>query len=165
MKTTEKAPDLQVNVITGLSGAGKSQTIHFFEDAGFFCVDNLPPTLLPKFLELCRNTHGQVSRIAVVIDVRGGSFFQSIFDTVDQMREEGIFCRILFLEATDEVLVRRFSETRRKHPLSQGGAVLEDIRFERSALEALRAKADFLINTSDMKSRELYQEIRKIIEH
>ncbi len=157
--------NVQIYIITGLSGAGKSQVTHYFEDAGFFCIDNLPPALLPKFADLCLDTHGKISKVAVVIDIRGGKFFESLAKAVRAMKRKGIFSRILFLEASDEVLVRRFSETRRKHPLSAGGRIIDDIASEREMLSEIREKADFVINTSDMTSRELYEEIHKVIEH
>ena len=164
-KPHEATESIHLYVITGLSGAGKSQAIHYFEDNGFFCVDNLPPALLPKFAQICLDTHGKVAKVAVVIDIRGGEFFDSLFDALTQIEEIGIRTRILFLEASDEVLVRRFSETRRKHPLSSGGRVLEDIQFERRSLNEVRGCADFILNTSEMSSRELYDEIKRIIEH
>lgn len=160
-----KIENIQLNIITGLSGAGKSQAIHYFEDAGFFCIDNLPPALLPKFAQLCQDTHGKISKVAITIDIRGGEFFDSLFDALHNIDQMGVRYRILFLEASDEVLVRRFSETRRKHPLSSGGRIIEDIQYERKTLMELRECADFIINTNDLTSRELYEEIRRIIEH
>lgn len=157
--------EIQLTIITGMSGAGKTQAIRFFEDAGFFCVDNLPPTLLPKFIQLCLDTHGKISKAALNIDIRGGQFFESLFDSLKCLDRMGIKYRILFLEASDEVLVRRFSETRRKHPLSSGGRIIEDIAYEKRSLAALREIADFIINTSDLSSKELYEEIRRIIGH
>jgi len=156
---------IQLYIITGVSGAGKSQAIHFFEDAGFFCMDNVPPTLLPKFTQLCQDTQGTITKVAVVMDVRSGRFFESLFETVNAMKKMGILCRILYLEASDEVLIRRFSETRRKHPLSSGGLISEDLQFERRSLSEVRENADFIINTSDMNPRELYEEIQRIITH
>ena len=159
------AGTIQVDIVTGMSGAGKSQAIHYFEDAGYFCIDNLPPALLPKFAELCRESHGRITKIALTIDIRGGEFFDSLFDSLKALDQLNVKYRILFLEASDEVLVRRFSETRRKHPLSSGGRITEDIQYERRVLSELREVADFIINTSEMTSRELYEEIRRIIEH
>lgn len=161
----EAAGNIQFYVISGLSGAGKSQAIHYFEDAGFFCIDNLPPALLPKFAQLCRESHGKIAKVALTIDVRGGEFFDALFDSLANIDQMGIRYRILFLEASEEVLVRRFSETRRKHPLSSGGRISEDIQYERKSLTELRECADFIINTSDMSSKELYEEIRRIIEY
>lgn len=156
---------LMMTIITGLSGAGKTKASRFFEDAGHFLVDNLPPALLPKFAQLCYDTHGKITRVAIVIDIRGGKFFESMSDALQQLENMGVKVRILFLEAEDDVLVRRFSETRRKHPLSSGGRIIDDIKFERKRLAEIRAKADFIVNTSALSSHELYDEIRKIIEH
>ncbi|MBI3037620.1 RNase adapter RapZ [bacterium] len=155
---------MQITIITGMSGAGKTQAMHYFEDAGHFCVDNLPPALLPKFAQLCMDTQGKISQLAVVIDIRGGEFFHSLFQTLDTLKQLSIPYRILFLEASDEVLVRRFSETRRKHPLSTGGRISDDIDFERKKMAAIRSDATFIIDTSCINSRELYEEIRKVLE-
>jgi UPF0042 nucleotide-binding protein len=159
------AENIQVVIVTGLSGAGKSHAMHYFEDAGFFCIDNLPPALVAKFAQLCQDTHGKVSKIALTIDIRGGEFFNALFDALKGLEQMGIRYRILFLEASDEVLVRRFSETRRRHPLSSGGRIVDDIQYERKILSELREVADFVINTSELVSRELYEEIRRIIEY
>ncbi|NLI75926.1 MAG: RNase adapter RapZ [Candidatus Riflebacteria bacterium] len=156
---------LTVYVITGLSGAGKSQAIKIFEDAGFFCMDNFPPALLPKFAQLCQETHGKIQRIALTIDIRGRAFLENLFEAIGTMKAIGANLRILYLEASDDVLIRRFSETRRKHPLNSGGPIMEDIRFERETLGEMRDRADYILNTSDFSSKDLYEEIRKIIEH
>ena len=161
----EPNQEIHLMIVTGLSGAGKSNAIKFFEDAGFFCIDNLPPALLPKFMQLCSDTHGKISKVALNIDMRGGEFFESLFDSLANLDQLGIKYRILFLEASDEVLVRRFSETRRKHPLSSGGRIIEDIQYERRSLTELREYADLIINTSEMSSKDLYEEIRRIIGH
>lgn len=155
---------IQLFIITGLSGAGKSQAIRFFEDAGFFCVDNLPPTLLPKFAQLCKDTHGKIQRVAVVTDIRGGEFFSTLFEALSALDEMAMRYRIIYLEAEDDVLIRRFSETRRRHPLSSGGQISDDIAYERRSLNEVRDRADFVINTTTMSSRDLYEEIRRVIE-
>ncbi len=159
---TEKP--INLFIITGMSGAGKSQAIRYFEDAGFFCVDNLPPALLPKFAQLCDDTHGKIQRIAVVTDIRGGEFFATLFEALATLDEMAIQYRIVYLEAEDDVLVRRFSETRRRHPLSSGGQISDDIAYERRSLTEVRERADFVINTTVLTSRDLYEEIRRIIE-
>ncbi len=159
-----KEMPLQIVIITGLSGAGKSTAIHFFEDSGFFCMDNVPPALLPKFVQICRESNGSVSKIAVVADARGGSFFESLFDAIDSIKKLGALVKILYLDASEEVLIRRFSETRRKHPLNRGGRILDDIQKERMMLEDIKSKSDFVINTSAMNGRELQEAIRKVIE-
>jgi len=110
--------DIRFVIVTGLSGAGKTQAIRGLEDLGFFCVDNLPPTLIPKFAELCAQSEGKVNKIALVVDIRGGGFFDSVYESLESLKDLGIKCEILYLEASDETLVRRFKESRRRHPLS-----------------------------------------------
>jgi UPF0042 nucleotide-binding protein len=131
-----------------------------FEDFGFFCVDNLPPALVPMLAELCQR--GQIGRIAVVTDVRGGQFFSDLTDSLEALRLNGMQFRILYLDADDDALIRRFRETRRRHPLSEEFPDLNDaIAREREALANLRARADKEINTSRVTPRELREEIRK----
>lgn len=149
-------------VITGLSGAGKTATMHALEDTGFFCVDNLPPALIPKFAELCVQTGGSVQRIAVVCDIRGGEFFHSLSAALEQLSPLGIAYEILFLEASDEVLVRRFKESRRRHPLSGTMGILEGIRHERAQLAQLREAAHHVIDTSHMTLKELWREVTSL---
>ncbi len=151
--------DIQFLIITGLSGAGKSNAMKVFEDLGFFCVDNLPPALLPKFAELCLNGEGRIRRAALAIDVRGGEFFDDLFSSLDHLEDMGFEYQILFLDAADEVLVRRFEETRRKHPLAQAGGILEGIRAERERLQAVKERSDKIIDTSALSVHELRQEI------
>ena len=147
--------DLQFVIITGLSGAGKSNAMKVFEDLGFFCVDNLPPALLPKFAELCLQSEGRVQRAALAIDARGGEFFNDLFTSLNALEAMGLDYVILFLDAADDVLVRRFEETRRKHPLAQAGGIMDGIRAERHRLEAVKEKADKIIDTSTLSVREL----------
>jgi len=151
--------EIQFLIITGLSGAGKSTAMKVFEDLGFFCVDNLPPALLPKFAELCLQSDGRVRRAALAIDVRGGEFFDELFTALAQLQDMGYDYEILFLEAADEALVRRFEETRRKHPLGQAGGVLEGIRAERRRLQSVKEQADKIVDTSALSVRDLREEI------
>jgi UPF0042 nucleotide-binding protein len=154
---------IQIVLITGLSGAGKSHAINCFEDLGFFCVDNLPPALIPKFAELCLQSEGKISRVALVCDMRGGAFFNHLFEALQEMEGNEINYEILFLEASDEVLLSRFKETRRRHPLSNMG-LLEAIQAERLALSELRGKADRIIDTSSFSPRDLKEKIYEIYE-
>jgi UPF0042 nucleotide-binding protein len=146
-------------IITGLSGAGKSIAIKCFEDSDFFCVDNIPSQLILKFAEICLKSKGKFSKIALGIDIRGGIFFKDLYKSLDHLKEIGINPEILFLEAADEVLVHRFSGTRRKHPLNISSSTLENIRAEREKLKELRSKADLIIDTSDFNPKQLSNEI------
>ncbi len=157
----EQTHPLQLIIITGLSGAGKSTATNFFEDSGYFCMDNVPPTLLPKFMQICMESNGSLTKVAVVIDARGGSFFRKFFEAIDEVKKMNVEVRILFFECSDEALVRRFSETRRRHPLNRGGRISDDIREERSLLEDTRRSADFIIDTSNTNGRQLQEEIRR----
>jgi UPF0042 nucleotide-binding protein len=150
---------LRFLIITGLSGAGKSHTMRVFEDLNFFVVDNLPPQLLSKFADLCLHSDGKVQRVAVVTDIRGGEFFDDLFGALGELEGLGVDHQILFLDASDEALVRRFKETRRKHPLSAGRTILQGIRAERRRLEAVKERADKIIDTSALSVRDLRDEI------
>jgi UPF0042 nucleotide-binding protein len=149
-------------IVTGLSGAGKTWALRSLEDLGFFCVDNLPPALIPKFAELCAQAASKINKIAMVVDIRGGEFFNTLFEVLSGLDAQGIRYEILFLEASDETLVRRFKESRRRHPLSAHGEVLDVIREERSRLEDLRGRANKIIDTSNMAVQQLKEEITVI---
>lgn len=149
-------------IVTGLSGAGKTQAIRSLEDLGFFCVDNLPPTLIPKFAEACYQTDGRIDRIALVIDIRGGKFFDDLFVSLKYLKELNYGYEILFLDATDEVLIKRFKESRRKHPLAPDGRILNGILEERNKLEEVKTNADQIVDTSKLSTRELREAIWKI---
>ncbi len=149
-------------IITGLSGAGKSQAMKCMEDLGFYCVDNLPPILIPKFAELCFTNRGEIQKIALVIDIRGGKFFDDLFGSLDELRNKGYKYEILFLEASDNTLIKRFKETRRVHPLSAEGRIIDGINAEREKLEDLKVRANKIIDTSNMIPSELKEEIKKI---
>jgi UPF0042 nucleotide-binding protein len=142
-------------IVTGMSGAGKSQAIRCLEDIGFFCIDNLPTPLIPTFVRLCMQSERDMSRVALVIDVRGGEFLSSLFDILAELRTEGHTVRILFLDAADEALVRRFGESRRPHPLAAGQSALTGIAAERQTLSRLREAADLIVDTSTLTTHEL----------
>lgn len=156
-RTSSIPGDVEFLIITGLSGAGKSLAIHSLEDLGFFCVDNLPPALVPTFAEIIRESQGRIRRVALVIDVRGGEFFDALGEALSALGTMGIHFQILFLDASDEVLVRRFEETRRKHPL--GMSILDGIRAERKRLEPVKERAHKIIDTSTLSVRELKEEL------
>ncbi len=145
---------LEFVIITGMSGAGKTQAANVLEDIGFFCVDNLPPTLIPKFAELCAQTNGRMQKIALVIDVREGKFLANLFDILDGLKKGGHRVMILFLNAGEDSLVRRFSETRRPHPLAIDGSLVMGIRNERQILAKLQREADLVIDTSNYTVHE-----------
>ena len=145
-------------VITGLAGAGKSTTIRALEDSGFFCIDNLPVVLLPKLTELAST--GAIARMAVVIDAREGIFLKEAPRVIDEVRRTGHQVEVLFLDASDEVLLRRFSETRRRHPVAPDGTVSEGIRKERAVLKDLRELADQLIDSSTLNVHELKHRVQ-----
>jgi UPF0042 nucleotide-binding protein len=160
------ADALQFVIITGLSGAGKSQAIDSFEDAGYFCVDNLPPQLVPTMVDLFRREGSKVDRVAIVSDVRGGEYFGRLEQLLDELRERGVEHTLVFLEASNEALVRRFKETRRRHPAAEGGRVIDGIRRERRLLAPLRERATLVIDTSDISIHELKARLNKdIIQH
>ncbi|HEX8050191.1 MAG TPA: RNase adapter RapZ [Solirubrobacterales bacterium] len=146
-------------VITGHSGAGKSEAIAAFEDGGYFCVDNLPPRMIAGLGELFRHEGSGVERAAIVSDVRGGEYFEDLVQVLDDLEAEGLKPMVLFLEADEEVLLDRYKETRRRHPLAPEGRIVEGIRAERELLAPLRARADKVLNTSDLTGAELRRRI------
>jgi RNase adapter protein RapZ len=146
-------------IITGFSGAGKSQAMACFEDAGYFCVDNLPPEMISSLSELFAHEGSKVERAAVVCDVRGGTYFEGMLKVLDELDGRGIGHRVLFLDASEEVLVKRFKETRRRHPLANGGQVATAIQEERKLLAPVRERADVVIETSDLSASRL----RKVV--
>lgn len=149
-------------IVSGLSGAGRTQAIRCLEDLGYFCVDNLPPTLISKFAEACSKTSGKIDKIALVIDIRGGEFFDDVFDSINYLENEDYKYEILFLEADDDVLIKRYKESRRKHPLAPEGRVIEGINTEREKLRKVRDKATNIINTSKLSIWELRDKISDI---
>ncbi|WP_414647882.1 RNase adapter RapZ [Desulfitobacterium sp.] len=153
---------MKLLVITGLSGAGKTQVLQCLEDQGYFCIDNLPPTFIVKFVELCAQSQGKVSKAAIVCDLRGGEFFTSLAEAFKDLDKEGFRYEILFLEASDEALVRRYKESRRRHPLSPQGRLLEGINEERKLLAELRGQAHKVIDTSNLLSKQLRQQITEL---
>lgn len=149
-------------IVTGLSGAGKSQAIRSLEDLGYFCVDNLPPTLMGKFAEACYQTDGKIDKIALVIDIRGGEFFDDLFENLKYLKEQNYKYEILFLDANDNVLVKRYKESRRKHPLAPEGRILQGIELERNRLNEVKYRATNIIDTSEMTPMQLREKISQI---
>lgn len=146
-------------IVTGLSGAGKTEATKSLEDMGYFCVDNLPPKLIPKFAEACNS--GQIEKVALVIDIRGGVFFDDLFESLMYLKANEFKYEILFLDSSDEILVKRFKEARRSHPLSQQGRVLTGINQERNKLREVKDRADIIIDTSKYAIRDLREKINE----
>jgi RNase adapter protein RapZ len=153
------AESLRFVIITGLSGAGKSYAIKCLEDLGYFCVDNLPTTLIPTFVELCLSSQREIRKIALGVDVREGEYLAHLLEILQELRSRGHSPEVLFLEAADEVLVRRYHETRRRHPMAGDGSVLDGIQAERKALAHLREGADRILDTSGLTVHELRQRL------
>jgi len=147
-------------IITGMSGAGKTIAVQSMEDLGYFCVDNLPPVLIPKFAELIDQSQGRIGKVALVIDLRGREFFTALSESLAYIREHyTIHNEILFLDATDSVLVQRYKESRRRHPLAPEGNLLDGIQSERKLLEDLKGWATQVIDTSSLKPAQLKERI------
>jgi len=146
-------------VITGHSGAGKSEAIAAFEDGGYFCVDNLPPRMIESLGELFRHEGSGVERAAVVSDVRGGEYFDDLLAVMEDLDADGLKPQVLFLEADEETLLDRYKETRRRHPLAPEGRIVDGIRAERELLAPLRERADVVMDTSDLTGAELRRRI------
>ena len=151
-------------VVTGLSGAGKTQAMHAMEDIGFFCVDNLPPALIPVFYDLCVKSEDIMGRVAVVTDTRGGELFKSFFTAMEALNHDKKPSKLLFLDASDNVLVRRFKETRRKHPLSDdlNGSLEHAVKLEREMLKPMRESSDYVIDTSLVSPAQLRSRIAQL---
>ncbi|HOJ15575.1 MAG TPA: RNase adapter RapZ [Caldisericia bacterium] len=165
MNNISKNNKINLLIITGLSGAGKTHCIKILEDLGYFCVDNLPLKLLSGFASLVKDLGKDESKpTAVVVDIREGSnFVENLFDALSKLEEDNITYRIIFLEANDEILVRRFSETRRRHPLSRDGSILTAIMQEKALLASIREKANFIIDTSDFTVKDLREKLNAIL--
>ena len=149
-------------IVSGLSGAGKSTVMSVLEDSGFFCVDNLPPLLIPKFAELCLAGTGTYERVAMACDIRGGENFDGLFEALDSLKEMQFEYRILFVEADTKTIIKRYQETRRSHPLmaADGVNLVQAVERERKAMEAVRQRADYVIDTTDMLPQKLRSTIR-----
>ncbi|GAF65621.1 glmZ(sRNA)-inactivating NTPase [Bacillus sp. TS-2] len=159
---TDLKKEIEIVIITGMSGAGKTVAVQSFEDLGYFCVDNLPPALIPKFVDLIEGSNGSMSKVALVIDLRSQSFFEDLFKTIDTISVTAhyhLHVKILFLDAKDNKLVQRYKETRRSHPLSKGGLPLDGILEERELLEEMKGRAQQIIDTTDLKPVQLREKI------
>ncbi|MDQ3983119.1 MAG: RNase adapter RapZ [Actinomycetota bacterium] len=164
MRSRSKARDVEVTVITGLSGAGMSEAAKAFEDLGWFVIDNLPPALISKMLSLALSSGNEIKRMALVIDSRGGTFFSEAKEALAELRRDVGSFRLVFLEADDEALVRRFDATRRRHPLALQDRLAVGIQRERKLMQSLRDGADLIIDTSDLRVRDLRRKLSAYFE-
>ena len=151
---------MEVIIITGLSGAGKSQAVNCMEDLGYYCIDNMPPGLIGEFLSLAESGTAGIDKAAFVVDIRQGSFFEDLKESLDKLKKQGVDYRIMFLEASDPVLLRRYKETRRNHPMDRS-SVQKGIRSEREKLAEIREHASFIIDTSNFKTADLNEAIKQ----
>ncbi len=150
-------------IVSGLSGAGKSKTVSFLEDIGYYCVDNLPASLIPKFAELCMAGTGRYDKVAVVTDVRGGQTFDGLFDALEELHAMHCEYKILFVEASTETIIKRYKETRRSHPLARSGRPLDElVAQERSVLEPVRKRAEYIIDTTALSAAKLRGEVLRL---
>lgn len=150
-------------VISGLSGAGKSQAVSFMEDTGYYVVDNMPAALIPKFAELCMASPAQYDRVAIVSDIRGGQSFDGLFAAFEELDQMGCAHKILYMEASPETIIKRYKETRRRHPLAKGNRSLEEaVRLERTILAPVRARAEYIIDTTALSTAKLRGEILRV---
>jgi UPF0042 nucleotide-binding protein len=149
-------------LITGMSGAGKSQAMKVMEDMNYYCMDNLPPALLSKFAELCYESTKSIKKVAVVVDIRSGEFFDHLFKGLQGLKDKGISYRILFLDANDNVLIKRYKELRRPHPLNPEGSIIEGIKEERDLLYDVKRRADYIIDTSNLTLGMLKEEMSNL---
>lgn len=153
---------MKVIIITGLSGAGKTQAVNFLEDFGYYCIDNMPPALIKNFIELVLSEQSDIEKAAFVVDIRGGEFFGDLQSAIDQLKESQTDYKVLFLDTTDDVLVQRFSETRRVHPMTGKATTLDTLAKERKMLDDIKKSADYIIDTSRMKAADLKNKLNEI---
>lgn len=153
---------MQFTIVTGMSGSGKTRVIRYLEDMGYFCIDNMPPMLIPKFSEMLTTASGKFSNVALVIDVRVGEMINELATQLQALRLKGYEVRVLFLTADDATLVKRYKETRRSHPIYNPDGLLASIRQERNMLEKLLTASDYVINTSNLTNAALLEELKEI---
>lgn len=154
---------MEVIIVTGLSGAGKSNTMNYLEDMGYYCIDNMPPALIDAFINLEEQNKINLEKAAFVVDIRGGKFFDDLIHVLDELGKMGKEVKILFLEASEEALIRRFKETRRNHPLGEGRTTQEAIRTEVKELRDIRSRADYIIDTTNLKPAQLQRILNGIV--
>ncbi len=155
---------MQFVIVTGMSGAGKSTAVHILEDIGYYCIDNIPPTLITNFITLCHNSNIAMEKIAFVVDARSGDRIVRLADEITALKKGGYQCEVLFLEASDEAIIKRYKETRRKHPGGNGGLLIDSIVAERRLLSEVRNQSDYIIDTSNLLTRQLKEQILALFE-
>ena len=155
---------MQFVIVTGMSGAGKTSVAHILEDSGYYCIDNLPPTLLSNFASLCTSASLSMDKVALVVDARGGELISCLVEELDKLKKNGNRCKLLFLEATDESIIKRYKETRRRHPQAAEGRIEEGIARERDLLSDIRAHSDYVLDTSGLLTRQLKEQVLSLFE-
>ena len=155
----EFADKSRIIIVTGMSGSGKTQTCRYLEDLGYFCVDNLPPVFIPKFVELCTHANSHFNRMVFVVDTRSREFFDDLVHVLDDMDKDNQDYEMLFMDAQDDVIIRRYKETRRRHPMAPSSRISDGVFKERKRLESVRAKATYIIDTSNLSKVELREKI------
>lgn len=155
---------MQFVIVTGISGSGKSTAVNVLEDIGYYCIDNMPPELMSKFADICAQSDGKIDKVAFVADVRGGNLFLKLKDAIHDMRNMGIKVKVMFLDCSDDTIIRRYKETRRKHPLDEysHGNIRQAIETERHFLETVRDKVDYYIDTSSTTTAEFKERLYSI---
>ena len=157
-----KEDKFRLVIVTGMSGGGKTQACRYMEDLGYFVVDNLPPVFIPKFVELCKHAGGHVGKVVLVVDTRSREFFDTFIHVLDDMDKDDVPYEMLFMDASDPVIIRRYKETRRRHPMAPSSRISDGIAKERERLSPARAKATYIIDTSELKKVELRDKIHRI---
>ena len=157
-----KEDKFRLVIVTGMSGGGKTQACRYMEDLGYFVVDNLPPVFIPKFVELCKHAGDHVGKVVLVVDTRSREFFDTFIHVLDDMDKDDVPYEMLFMDASDPVIIRRYKETRRRHPMAPSSRISDGIAKERERLSPARAKATYIIDTSELKKVELRDKIHRI---
>lgn len=153
---------MQFTIVTGMSGSGKTRVIRYLEDMGYFCIDNMPPALIPKFSEMMQSVQGKFNNVAIVVDMRVGDMISELIDQVDKLRKSDCNVKLLFINADNETIIKRYKETRRSHPIENNQGLLASIKEERHILSQLMDEADYVIDTSHTSNAELLDKLREI---
>ena len=162
MQTGEFSDKSRIIIVTGMSGSGKTQACRYLEDFGYFCVDNLPPVFIPKFVELCTHATGHFNKMVFVVDTRSREFFDDFVQVLDDMDKADQDYEMLFMDASDDVIIRRYKETRRRHPMAPSTRISDGVFKERKRLESVRSKATYIIDTSNLSRVELREKIQRL---